>query len=141
MPEPHVELVERLYRCFNGRDEACLRALCDEEMGFFPVVTAEAIGRDAPYSGKSGLRDYLADVAEVWEELRITPNQIDRRGDRLLVRGRVYAHSRDFGIRDVPTAWIWEIRDDRFVHGEVFPDPEQAVRRFAAEAESHTSPA
>jgi ketosteroid isomerase-like protein len=134
MPDTHVELVERLYRCFNRRDEACIVALCDEEMEFFPVGTAEAIGRNAPYSGKSGLHDYLVDIAKVWEELRITPSQVDRRGDRLLVRGRVYTRSRDLGIRDVPIAWIWEVREGRFVHGEVFPDPEQAAERFSAVA-------
>jgi len=132
MSDPHVELVERLYGCFNRRDEAGIIALCDEEMEFFPVGTAEALGRDAPYGGKSGLHDYLTDIAEVWEELQITPDQVDRRGDRLLVRGRVYARSRDLGIRDVPIAWIWEVRGDRFVHGEVFPDPERAVERFSA---------
>jgi ketosteroid isomerase-like protein len=134
MPDTHVELVERLYQCFNRRDEACIVALCDEEMEFFPVGTAEAIGRNAPYSGKSGLHDYLVDVAEVWEELQITASQVDRRGDRLLVRGRVYTRSRELGIRDVPIAWIWEARDGRFVHGEVFPDPERAVERFSAVA-------
>lgn len=134
MPDTHVELVERLYRCFNRRDEACIVALCDEEMQFFPVGTAEAIGRHAPYSGKSGLHDYLVDVAEVWEELQITASRVDRRGDRLLVRGRVYTRSRDLGIRDVPIAWIWEVRDGSFVHGEVFPDPEQAAERFSAVA-------
>jgi ketosteroid isomerase-like protein len=141
MSDPHVELVERLYQCFNRRDETGIVGLCDEEMEFFPVGTAGALGRDAPYSGRSGLHDYLIDIAEVWEELQITPNQIDRRGDRLLVRGRVYARSRDLGIRDVPIAWIWEVRDDRFVCGEVFPDPEEAVTRFAAEAEPRTSAA
>jgi len=139
MSDQRVELVERLYRCFNRRDESGIVELCDEEMAFFPVGTAEAIGREAPYKGKSGLHDYLTDVAEVWEELQITPSEVDCRGDRLLVRGRVYARSRDLGIRDVPIAWIWEVRDGHFVHGEVFPDPEQAVSRFAAEVEPQPS--
>jgi ketosteroid isomerase-like protein len=138
MSDLQLALVEQLYGCFNRRDEDGIVDLCDEQMEFFPVVTAEAVGRDAPYSGRSGLRDYLADIAEIWEELQITPSQVDRRGDRLLVRGRVYARSRDLGIRDVPVAWIWEVREDRFVRGEVFPDPEQAVARFAA-AESQSS--
>ncbi len=106
--------------------------LCDESMEFFPVVTAGAVGREAPYRGKAGLRDYLADVAEVWEELQISPAEVESRGDALLVRGRVYARSRELGIRDVPVAWIWQLRDGRFVRGEVFPDPEQATARFAA---------
>ncbi len=132
MPDPRMALVERLYDCFNRRDEACIKAICDEEMAFFPVVTAEAVGRDAPYTGPAGLHQYMEDVAQIWEELQITPSEMERRGDTLLVRGRVYARSRELGIRDVPAAWIWEVRGDRFVRGEVFPDPEQAVARFLA---------
>jgi ketosteroid isomerase-like protein len=131
MAELPLALVERLYECFNRRDEACMIELCDKSLEFFPVVTAEAVGRDAPYSGAAGLRDYLADVAEVWEELRISPGEVEVRGTTMLVRGRVYARSRELGIRDVPVAWIWEVRDGRFVRGEVFPDPEQALQRFA----------
>jgi ketosteroid isomerase-like protein len=132
MPPSHLALVRRLYDCFNRREEECIVELCDDTMEFFPVVTAEAVGRDAPYSGRAGLRDYLADVAEVWEELQISPSEVEARGQTLLVRGRVYARSRELGIRDVPVAWIWQVRDGLFVRGEVFPDPEQAVERFAA---------
>ena len=134
MPDPQMALVERLYDAFNRRDSEEIVAICDEGLEFFPVVTAEAIGRDAPYVGPEGLRDYLADVAEVWEELRITPSELERRGDTLLVRGRVYARSREQGIRDLPVAWIWQVSESRFVRGEVFPDPEQAAARFAATA-------
>jgi serine phosphatase RsbU (regulator of sigma subunit)/ketosteroid isomerase-like protein len=130
--EPEMRQVERLYKSFNRRDEAGIVELCDEEMEFFPIPTAEALGRAAPYAGRAGLHEYLEDVAQVWEELLITPSELDRRGASLLVRGRVYARSRGLGIRDMPTAWIWELRDGRFVRGEVFPDPEQAEARFAA---------
>ncbi len=130
--EPQLALVKRLYDCFNSRDAGCIVELCDERMEFFPAVTAEAVGRDTPYSGAAGLRDYLADIAAVWEELRISPAEVEERGGALLVRGRVYARSRELGIRDLPVAWIWEVRDGRFVRGEVFPDPDQAVARFAA---------
>ncbi len=131
MSDPQV-LVERLYERFNVRDEAGIVELCDEGMEFFPVVTAEAVGRDAPYGGRAGLHDYLSDVAEVWEELQITPSQVEHRGGTVLVLGRAYARSRELGIRDVPVAWIWEVRDGFIVRGEVFPDPEQAVERFNA---------
>lgn len=131
MDEP-LALVERLYDSFNRRDENDIAAICDEEMEFFPLVTAEAVGREAPYTGPAGLREYMHDVAEVWEQLQITPGRLERRGATLLVHGRVYARSRELGIRDVPAAWIWEVRGGRIVRGEVFPDPEQADARFAA---------
>lgn len=134
MHDPQMKLVERLFEAFNRRDRKEIVAVCDEAMEFFPVVTAEAVRRDAPYVGPAGLHDYLADVAEVWEELQITASELERRGETLLVRGRVYARSRDLGIRDMPVAWIWKVRDDRFIRGEVFPDPEQAIARFGGSA-------
>lgn len=134
MPDAPAALVERLFECFNRRDEEGIVSLCDEAMEFYPVATAEAAGREAAYAGREGLREYLADVAQIWEELQITPSRIERRGAVLLVRGRVYARSRELGIRDMPVAWIWEVRGGCFVRGEVFPDPEQGVARFAATA-------
>jgi serine phosphatase RsbU (regulator of sigma subunit)/ketosteroid isomerase-like protein len=131
-PELEVELVERLYAAFNRRDSEEIVALCDEEMAFFPIGTAAQIGRDAPYTGPEGLHEYLLDVEQAWDELLITPKVVENHGGSLLVRGRVYARSRQLGIRDMPVAWIWEVENDRFVRGEVFRDPEEAVRRLAA---------
>ena len=131
-PERERELVERLYSAFNRRDSEEIVALCDEEMDFFPVGTAEQVGRDAPYIGPTGLNQYLRDVESAWDELLVTPSVVEHRGGSLLVRGRVYARSRPLGIRDVPVAWIWDLAGDHFVRGEVFRDPEEAVQRLAA---------
>lgn len=130
-PEEERELIERLYGAFNRRDHEEIVELCSEQMGFFPTGTAEQTGRTAPYVGPDGLREYLNDVERVWDELLITPKLAEHRGGSLLVRGRVYARSRALGIRDVPVAWIWDIEGGRFVRGEVFPDPEEAIRRLA----------
>src|SRR4029077_538926 len=62
-------LVERLFEAFNRRDIEEISELCDEALDFFPVGTAEAIGRTAPYVGPDGLREYLRDVDQAWEEL------------------------------------------------------------------------
>jgi len=131
-PAEEQEMVERLYGAFNRRDLEEITELCDPAMGFFPAGTAEQTGRSTSYVGPAGLQEYLIDVERVWDELLITPKVAERRGPSLLVRGRVYARSRPLGIHDVPVAWIWDIRDGVFVRGEVFPDPEEAVRRLTA---------
>jgi ketosteroid isomerase-like protein len=128
--EPHEELIARLFNAFNQRDEEAIVDLCSEEMEFY-AVTAEEIGRGAPYRGVEGLREYLADVERIWEELLVTPSRVERRDDRLLVLGRVYVRSRALGIRDMPVAWIWRVCGGTFVRGEVFADPQAALSRFA----------
>jgi len=132
MDEGHRQRVERLFEAFNRRDADAIVELCDEEMEFY-AATADEVGRSEPYVGHDGLTAYLSDVATVWEDLLITPKQVEERGDSLLVSGRVYLHSRALGIRDMPTAWIWDMRGDRFVRGRVFVDPEAAVREFSLE--------
>ena len=110
-PEPEQELVERLYNAFNSRNAAEIVAVCDPRMGFFPIGTAERLGRDAPYVGPEGLSEYLRDVERAWDELQIVPKVVESHGRSLLVRGRVYARSRPLGIRDMPVAWIWDLAD------------------------------
>ncbi|HVY79039.1 MAG TPA: nuclear transport factor 2 family protein [Solirubrobacterales bacterium] len=133
MPEAPEALVGRLFNAFNQRDAEAIVGLCSPRMEFF-AVTGEELGRDAPYVGPDGLRDYLADVERFWEELLITPGSVERRGDWLLVHGRVYVRNRELGIRDMPVAWIWRVEDGLFVRGEVFADPAGAVERFAQAA-------
>jgi ketosteroid isomerase-like protein len=133
MVEPHRVLVERLFDAFNRRDVPAMVEVCDERMEFHPV-TAEEVGRNAPYVGASGLEEYLRDIATIWDELLILPKRIESNGNRMLVRGRVYLRSHQLGIRDIPAAWIWEVQAGRFIRGEVFVDPEQAASRFDAEA-------
>jgi ketosteroid isomerase-like protein len=131
MADTHRELVERLFSAFNHRNTEGIVEICHEEMEFFPYETAGQVGREAPYVGREGLREYLADAAQVWEELQITPGELEQNGDQLLVRGRVYVRSKELGIRDMPAAWIWLVRDGRFLRGEVFPNPSAAEERFA----------
>jgi serine phosphatase RsbU (regulator of sigma subunit)/ketosteroid isomerase-like protein len=137
--EGHWEMVERLYSAFNGRHPEEIVELCDESMEFFPVGTAEQIGRTAPYVGPEGLREYMDDVERAWDELLITPKVVEGHGQSLFVRGRVYARSRALGIRDMPVAWIWDVEDGRFVRGEVFRDPEEAVRHLLTSTEDHAA--
>jgi ketosteroid isomerase-like protein len=131
MGEAPEALIGRLFHAFNQRDAETIVGLCSEQMEFV-AVTAEEVGRGSPYRGRNGLREYLADVERIWEELLITPSRVERRGERLLVVGRVYVRSRELGIRDMPVAWIWVLRDGSFVRGEVFVDPDAATARFAA---------
>ena len=117
MDEGARTLIERLFDAFNRRDPDEIVALCDERMEFF-AVTAEEAGHGNPYVGTDGLRAYLDDVATVWEDLLITPTEVEQAGDAILVRGRVYLRSRALGIRDMPTAWIWELE-----RGPLHPRP------------------
>src|SRR4051794_38374456 len=108
MADSPETMIGRLFNAFNQRDIGEIVALCAPGLEFF-AITAQEVGRSAPYVGPDGLRDYLKDVEQFWEELLITPGRVERRDDRLLVIGRVFVRNRELGIRDMPVAWIWQV--------------------------------
>jgi ketosteroid isomerase-like protein len=56
MAESPETLVGRLFNAFNQRDISEIVDLCAPRMEFF-AITAEEVGRGAPYVGPDGLRD------------------------------------------------------------------------------------
>ena len=121
-----IQLVEMLYEAFTARDLETLTSLLDPEIEFFPVGTAKLTGKMAPYRGHEGMSEYFRDIGEVWQELRVVPQQFEVSGARVLVLGRVYARDRDGGLVDSPAGWVWELRGQRFVSGRVFESHEEA---------------
>ena len=123
----NADIVRHVFDAFSRRDLQALIALSDPEIVFRPQ-TGRLAGRDEPYRGHEGLRAYLADVAQVWQELRSEPDEYVELDDRVVCTGRVYA----WGIGrviDAPAGWVWRLRDGLVVEGRVYD-----TRRGAYEA-------
>jgi ketosteroid isomerase-like protein len=123
----NADIVRELFEAFGRRDAAAVLALCDPDVVFVPP-TGRLAGRDAPYRGHDGLRQYLDDVARVWQELRSEPDEYLELDDRVLCTGRVYAWGVGRVI-DAPAGWVWRLRDGLVVEGHVYE-----TRRAAYEA-------
>ena len=121
------DMVRRAFDAFSRRDAAALIALADPDIVFRPP-TGRLAGRDEPYRGHEGLREYLIDVGRVWQELRSEPDEYVELGDRVLCTGRVYAWGVGRVI-DAPAGWVWRLRDGRLLEGTVYE-----TRRAAYEA-------
>ena len=80
-------------------------------------------GREEPYRGREALADYLRDVAEVWDEIELLPQElVELDEERVLVFGRVRARRRNSRI-DTPNAWMWELRGGKVVLVRVYAEP------------------
>jgi ketosteroid isomerase-like protein len=122
---PDIEVVKAMFAAFAARDLQMVLALADPEIEF-TAVTGEHAGRTDPYRGHDGLRAYFRDVAEVWEELRLTPREFRAAGDLVLVTGKVSARSRGRTVTG-STGWIWQVRDDKVVYGRVYASAADAI--------------
>jgi ketosteroid isomerase-like protein len=119
-----VMVVRAVFAAFAERDLDGVLELVDTEVEF-TAVTSDFAGRVEPYRGHQGMREYFRDVAEVWDDLRLTPREYREVGDAVLVIGRVSARSAARSI-DGSTGWIWRVRDGRVVYGRVYPSAQEA---------------
>jgi ketosteroid isomerase-like protein len=128
-----IEVVKAMFAAFAARDLETVLTLADPDIEF-TAVTGEHAGRTDPYRGYEGLRAYFRDVAEVWEELRLTPREFRPAGDLVLVTGKVSARSRGRTVTG-STGWIWQVRDGKVVYGRVYASAADAIAALEAGAD------
>ena len=102
---------------FERRDVDAVLAYAHSDIEFVSV-TGEEVGH-GPYLGHSGIREYFADEAGHWDELRITANEFHPAGEDIVATGRVWARS---GARlvDGSAGWIWRIEEGKIRYGRAF---------------------
>jgi ketosteroid isomerase-like protein len=121
-----VMVVEAVFAAFAERDVERVLELIDPEVEF-TALTNDFAGRTEPYRGHEGIREYFRDVAQVWDELRLTPRDYREVAGCVLVVGRVTARS-SARIVDGSTGWLWRVRDGRVVFGRVYASAADAER-------------
>ena len=126
MSEADVQLVRTVFDAINRRDvQAVLDAYHPE--ADMSTLTSELVQGKA-YRGHSGIREYFSSFADVWEELRLEPEDIRDLGDRILVVGRWSSRGKESGAEvESPAAWIFAVRGGRIVFSRAYRDAEEAL--------------
>ncbi|HEY0516236.1 MAG TPA: nuclear transport factor 2 family protein [Solirubrobacteraceae bacterium] len=119
--------MQRTFAAFAERDLDALVDLMDAEIEFLPV-TANLTTGGMPYRGHDGIARYFEDVARVWPELRLFPEEVleGRREDVVVVLGRVLARGGGM-ILDRPTGWVFLMRNGKIARLRVYGSHEEAV--------------
>jgi ketosteroid isomerase-like protein len=123
-----IDVIKAVYEAFTERDVEGVIARADPDV-VLSAVTGDHAGRTEPYRGRDGIRQYFRDVAEVWDELRIMPDEYRQDGDTILVIGRVAARSPARVVAG-STGWIWRLRDGLIVYARVYPSAAEAMAAF-----------
>jgi ketosteroid isomerase-like protein len=125
---PNFDVVERMFAAFGARNLDALVQLMDPEVDFLPV-TANLTTGGVPYRGHEGVARCFDDVARVWPELRLFPDdyRVGASEGCVLVLGRVVARGGGM-ILDRPTGWVFEMRDARIARLRVYGTHEEALR-------------
>jgi ketosteroid isomerase-like protein len=129
----NVQLVQRAYRMIEelradrpGVLPEAFRDFLDEDFEIHPPAIYPEGAQ--VFSGRDGLRDWIAMTKEVWGEWRFEPERFIEVGDHVVTLVRVVAQGGSSGVRlDRETAHLWTVRDARVTRCKVYLDRSEAL--------------
>jgi uncharacterized protein len=126
MSERNVEIVMRSFDAIADGNLDALLSLYDPAIQFLPLTGTRV--ETGGYRGHQGVRDYFAEVGEVWEEMRPHADQVQTVGDNVVVVGGCAVRGRGSGaVTDSPLAWVITLRDGRITSHRGFRTADEAL--------------
>jgi anti-sigma regulatory factor (Ser/Thr protein kinase)/ketosteroid isomerase-like protein len=122
--EQNRRVVNDLFEAFAARDVGRTVELVDRGVMLEPLSTP--VQRRTPYLGVSGLRLYLRDLDETWDEFDVTIAVTRAEGDYVVALGRIYARQASF-VADDPAAFVFRLRDSKIVWAKVYRSETEAL--------------
>ena len=125
-----AELVRRAYTALAARDFDTLRALAAPD---FELDMTDRVLNPATYRGEDGLRQFLAEVDELWESMDMHVERLVERDDEVLALLLVDIKGRASGLTlQDRIAQHWTARDGKLSRMRVWADQETALAEFEA---------
>ena len=122
-----AQLVQNAIEAWNRGDAESLVELADPEIELTPVVNTSVAGK--PYRGHDGVRRFVRDYREAFEEFELHSGEVHRFGDFIVWTGMVRAKGRDSGVElDQPFATVSELRGEKTVRFRSYLNPDDAMR-------------
>jgi len=121
----NIRVVRELFDAFAARDVARTTRLVDRGVMLEPLSTP--VERRTPYLGVDGLRRYLQDLDDTWEEFEVTVREVrGDDGEHVVAAGNIHARRADY-LADDPAAFAFRLRDGRVVWAKVYPSQDEAL--------------
>jgi ketosteroid isomerase-like protein len=126
MSQADVETICAGLDALNRRDVAAMLETLDPDCELVPL---RAVLEGTVYRGHDGLRQWLQDMKEDWDELRIDYDELRTLdGGRVLVLAKFHARGRSSGVwLDQPAAWICELTGGKVTRIRFFADADSAL--------------
>ncbi len=126
MSQENVEIVRRSFDAIGSNDVDALLSLYDPAVEFLPLTGTQV--ESGGYRGHQGVRDYFAEVGEVWDELRPYAERMQTVGDLVVVVGGCAVRGRGSGVvSDSPLAWVIKVRDGKITSHRGFRTADEAL--------------
>jgi ketosteroid isomerase-like protein len=124
MSQENVEAVHRVLTAVSERDVPCLIGLTDPDIEWRSFFAALSEGGE--YRGHDGMRQYVADLREAFETLRVDVSSLLDVGETIVGIGRLYYKGQGSGVEaDSAAGWVFRFRGGKVLYFHAFRDPEK----------------
>jgi ketosteroid isomerase-like protein len=103
-----IEVVRGLYDAFQRRDLDAMVAGFSEDAELHLEGTARLAGRAEPYLGHDGVREYVADVERLWENLVLHATDYRAVPGSVIVMGHITGRREGLEVRRA-AVWTWKV--------------------------------
>jgi ketosteroid isomerase-like protein len=128
--QENLDLIREGVEAFNLRDLDRMLASLDPEIELVPL---RAVIDGVTYRGHAGVRAYLQDMADDWEDSEIEIAGMRDLGDgRVLIDARMRAHTRGSGIEvGASGAWLCDVSGEKVSRIRFYTDASSALEASA----------
>jgi uncharacterized protein len=126
MSEENVEIVRASFAAMARGDVEGLLALYDPSVQFLPRTGTQV--ESGGYQGHAGVREYFAEVANVWDEMRPHADNVIPVGDDVVVLGGCAVRGRGSRVEsDSPMAWVITVRNGKITSHRGYRSSDEAL--------------
>lgn len=130
MSHENVEIARRGYEALNNayKTGEFMPAIESTSTPDVVLKTSGSFPETGEYHGHDGMRAFIANQAEVFEEMSIQPEEIIDAGDRLVVPLRFGGKARHSGIEThFSVVHVWTIRDGKAARLDMYRSKAEAL--------------
>jgi len=125
MPRESLDWVRRAYDAFNRRDWGAIDELLDPAVEWRTTVET--------FSGHEGVRTWVREADELFEDFAIEIEEVVEAEDRVVVLVHESARGRESGVAiEMRIAHVWTLRDGRAVAMHAYAGRAEALAAVGA---------
>jgi len=128
MSQENVEIVRRIYE-LQLQGNASLFDAIDDEIELHPDPDADWVGVNDTYRGHDGLRRYMTQVYEAFEDYRPEVQEFLDTGDKVITLAIEHGRGRASGakVESRRTAHVWTLRANKAIRLDLYLDRAKAL--------------
>jgi uncharacterized protein len=134
MSQENVETIRRVYERWLQGEESLFDAL-DQEIELHPDPAADWVGVDDSYRGHNGVRNYMAQVYEAFDDYRPEVEAFLDAGDKVITLAIEHGRGRGSGakVESRRTAHVWTMRANKAIRLDLYLDRADALEATGLE--------